>query len=180
MEWVLLLLVIAVLPAGIVLYNRLVRARNIVAEAWAGVDVQLQRRHELVPNLVATVGGYMGHEADVLANVTLARSPEPDRVAELSGRETELSRAMGRLFVLAEAYPDLKASDTFAQLHDSLVEVENQLQFARRYYNGAVRDNNNRVESFPSNLVARLFRFQAAEFFEIELASQREAPDVRL
>lgn len=179
MEWlVVIMVVLAILVVW--LYNRLVRQRNIVAEAWAGIDVQLQRRHELIPNLVSTVRGYMDHEAGVLAGVTLARSPLPDRVAELSAQETRLSRSLGKLFALAEDYPELKASEGFAQLHRSLVDVEEQLQYARRYYNGAVRDNNNLVESIPSNLVARAFGFKSAEFFEIELASQRAAPHVAL
>lgn len=179
MEW-LGLVVLALSLAGIWVYNRLVRQRNIVGEAWAGIDVQLQRRHELVPNLVATVKGYMRHEADVLASTALARGgvrgPEPGQAEQ----ETGLSRSLGRLFALAEDYPDLKADEGFRQLHASLVEIEDQLQFARRYYNGAVRDNNNLVQSFPSNLVAGTFGFGPAEFFEIELASQRQAPDVDL
>lgn len=168
--------------AGVVIwmYNRLVRQRNVVSEAWAGIDVQLQRRHELIPNLVQTVRGYLDHEATVLENVTLKRSTGPSDLPGVADQETGLSRSLGKLFLLAEAYPDLKASDTLAQLHDALVEVEEQLQYARRYYNGAVRDNNNLVESFPSNLVAGGFGFHAAEFFEIELASQRQAPEVSL
>lgn len=161
-------------------YNRLVRQRNVVLEAWSGIDVQLQRRHELIPNLVATVRGYLDHEAGVLQRVTQARARTPEEIPGVTGQENEISRTMGRLFALAEDYPELRASASLAQLHDSLVEVEEQLQYARRYYNGAVRDNNNLVESFPTNLVARPFGFRAAEFFEIELASQRRAPDVRL
>lgn len=179
MEWLITLVILLVL-AVIWIYNRLVKQRNIVAEAWSGIDVQLQRRHELVPNLVSTVKGYMAHEAGVLENVTLARSALPDQVAELSDQETRLSRSLGKLFALAEDYPDLKASKGFQQLHESLAEIEEQLQFARRYYNGAVRDNNNLVESIPSNLVARSFGFHSAEFFEIELVSQRKAPRVAL
>lgn len=179
MEWLIAGLV-AVAGLVIWLYNRMVRLRNTVNEAWAGIDVQLQRRHELVPNLVSTVKGYMAHEASVLENVTLARSAIPDRVPQLSAQETGLSRSLGELFALAEDYPELKASEGFQQLHRSLVEVEEQLQYARRYYNGAVRDNNNLVESIPANLVARAFSFSSAQFFEIELASQREAPRVAL
>ncbi|MDX1379982.1 MAG: LemA family protein [Xanthomonadales bacterium] len=178
--WTLLLLVLAIALAGVWLYNRLVRLRNTVAEAWAGIDVQLQRRHELVPNLVATVRGYTEYEFEVLNELTRRRNPNVDGMQALTGQETELSRGISGLFALAEDYPDLKASDTFRQLHDSLVEVENQLQYARRYYNGAVRDLNNAVESFPGNLVARAFSFESAEFFEIELASQRATPRVAL
>ncbi len=179
MEW-LGIIALALLLAGVWIYNRLVRQRNIVAEAWAGIDVQLQRRHELVPNLVATVRGYMRHEAEVLENTTLARGADTGPAPGQAEQETRLSRAVGHLFALAEDYPELKASDNLGQLHDALVEIENQLQYARRYYNGAVRDNNNLVQSFPSNLVANACGFGAAEFFEIELASQREKPDVRI
>lgn len=174
-------LVLAVLSgAGIWIYNRLVRQRNTVSEAWAGIDVQLQRRHELVPNLVNVAKAYMRHEAEVLENTTLARGGAAGPAPGQAVRETRLSRALGRLLALAEDYPELKASDNFSQLHEALVEIEDQLQYARRYYNGAVRDNNNLVQSFPSNLVAGAFGFGAAEFFEIELASQRQAPVVGL
>ena len=178
MEWWWLLPALALVLGGIWIYNLLVRRRNIVAEAWAGIDVQLQRRHELVPNLVATVRGYREHEAETLRELTLARSTRPDRVPELSRQETGLSRSLARLFALAEDYPELKASDNFRQLHAALVEIEDHLQYARRYYNGAVRDLNNLVESFPANLVARSFGFRPADFFEIEFASQRAAPRV--
>lgn len=161
-------------------YNRLVRKRNQVNEAWAGIDVQLQRRYDLVPNLLATVKGYMKHESSVLERVTALRGQPGLDVTERADRESGLSRSIGRLFAVAEDYPELKASEGFMQLHDSLVEIEEHLQFARRYYNGSVRENNNLVESFPSMLVARLFRFLPAAFFEIELASQRQAPVVTL
>jgi LemA protein len=174
----LLLAILSFLIAGAWVYNRLVRARNQVAEAWAGIDVQLQKRHELVPNLVATVRGYAAHEAGVFEEVTLIRNRRGADLPALAGAETALSKSLGRLFALAEDYPDLKASEGFRQLHANLVEIEDHLQFTRRYYNGAVRINNNLVESFPSNLVAGLFGFRQAEFFEIELASQRNAPDV--
>jgi len=161
-------------------YNRLVKMRNQVNEAWAGIDVQLQRRYDLVPSLVSTVKGYMRHESGVLERVTrLRKNPEMD-LAERAGQESGLSRSIGRLFALAEDYPDLKASEGFQQLHQSLVEIEEQLQFARRYYNGSVRDNNNLAEGFPSMIIAGFFRFRSVSFFEIELASQRAAPQVNL
>ena len=166
--------------AGIWLYNRLVRQRNLVSEAWAGIDVQLQKRHELVPNLVATVRGYTRHEASLFEELARQRGEAASGVAETGALETQLSRSITRLFALAEDYPDLKASEGFRQLHTSLVDIENDLQFARRYYNGAVRDNNNMVESFPANIMAKLFGFRIAEFFEIELASARLVPDVSL
>jgi LemA protein len=173
-------LVILLAGAAVWLFNRLVRSRNRVSEAWAGIDVQLQKRSELVPNLVQTVKGYAAHESSVFEEVTRVRSTQETGVDARARHETALSRSLGRLFALAERYPDLKASDGFRQLHSSLVDIEDQLQYARRYYNGAVRDNNILVESFPSNIIAGLFGFRPAEFFEIELASQRIAPNVDL
>ena len=168
------------LVAAVWLYNRLVRNRNLVNEAWAGIDVQLQKRAELVPNLVQTVKGYARHESSVFEEVAQIRSSGKTAVKTRAQQETALSRSLGRLFALAEDYPDLKASEGFQQLHASLVEIEDHLQYARRYYNGAVRDNNNVVESFPSNIIASMFKFTQAEFFEIEFASQRNVPDVEL
>ena len=133
-----------------------------------------------MPNLAATVKGYVRHESHALERVARLRGRPDMAVGERADGESGLSRSIGRLFALAEDYPDLKASEGFRQLHDSLVEIEDHLQFARRYYNGAVRDNNNVVESFPSNIVAGLFKFKLAEFFVIELASLRSAPDVDL
>jgi len=161
-------------------YNRLVKNRNQVNEAWAGIDVQLQRRYDLVPNLLATVKGYMKHESGVLERVTHLRGNPEMALDERADKESGLSRSIGRLFAIAEDYPDLKASEGFAQLHDSLVRIEEHLQFARRYYNGSVRDNNNLVEGFPSMIIAKAFGFKGATFFEIELASQRTAPEIKL
>jgi LemA protein len=168
------------LGTGIWIYNRLIRNRNRVSEAWAGIDVQLQKRSELVPNLVQTVKGYAAHESSVLEEVASHRTTAETGVDARAQHETALSRSLGRLFALAESYPDLKASEGFRQLHSSLVDIEDHLQYARRYYNGAVRDNNNLVEGFPSNIIAGLFKFSPAVFFEIELASQRSVPDVDL
>lgn len=176
----LITILVLLLIAGVWIYNRLIRNRNLVNEAWAGIDVQLQKRAELVPNLVQTVKGYTRHESTVLEELTRIRSEKNTPVNRRATQETALSRSLGQLFALAEDYPDLKASEGFQQLHTSLVEIEEHLQYARRYYNGAVRDNNNLVESFPSNIIAGFFRFSLAEFFEVELASQRSAPDVEL
>jgi len=180
MEWFLLFALAALLGWAAWTFNRLVRLRNQVKEAWAGIDVQLQRRYDLVPGLVATVKGYMQHESSVLERVTRLRGHQDMPLEQRAGEESGLSRSIGRLFALAEDYPELKASEGFQQLHRSLVEIEEQLQYARRYYNGSVRDNNNLVEGFPSLLIARLFGFRQAGFFEIELASQRAAPVVAL
>jgi LemA protein len=177
---VLITVVLLLLIAGVWIYNRLVRNRNLVSEAWAGIDVQLQKRSELVPNLVQTVKAYAQHESSVFEDVTKIRTTGETGVDARAQLETALSRSLGRLFALAEDYPDLKANEGFQQLHSSLVEIEDHLQYARRYYNGAVRDNNNQVESFPSNVVANFFKFSQAQFFEIELASQRGAPNVDL
>jgi len=180
MTGILITLVLVLLIATVWIYNRLVRNRNLVSEAWAGIDVQLQKRSELVPNLVKTVKAYAAHESGVLEDVTRLRASTESRIDARAKHETAFSRSLGRLFALAEDYPDLKASEGFQQLHSSLVEIEDHLQYARRYYNGAVRDNNNLVEAFPSNIIAGSFKFTLAEFFEIELASQRSAPNVDL
>ena len=180
MTWFILLILLVPAIWGIWTYNRFIKLKNQVNEAWAGIDVQLQRRYDLVPNLLSTVRGYMKHESGVLERVTRLRGQQDMDVSTRSSEETGLSRSIGRLFAVAEDYPDLKASEGFMQLHESLVEIEEHLQFARRYYNGSVRDNNNLVEGFPSMIIARLFGFLSAAFFEIELASQRAAPRVNL
>jgi LemA protein len=180
MTWIFVSITLLLAAAVIWIYNQLVRNRNLVSEAWAGIDVQLQKRAELVPNLVQIVKGYSAHESSVFEEVARIRTTRDASVDVRARHETALSKSLGRLFALAEDYPDLKASKGFQQLHTNLVEIEDHLQYARRYYNGAVRDNNNRVESFPSNLIASSFKFTQAEFFEIELSSQRSAPDVNL
>ena len=163
-------------------FNRFIRGRNQVREAWSGIDVQLKRRHDLAPRLVECVKGYRDHERDVLENVTAARSRavRAQGVEEAGQAETALEQNLHSLLAVAEAYPDLKANQTFQQLSAALIELEDQLQYARRYYNGAVRDFNIRVESFPSGLVARLFGFTSQPFFSIESAGERQAPGVRL
>lgn len=180
MTEILVILILLLSGTGIWLYNGLIRNRNRVSEAWAGIDVQLQKRAELVPNLVQTVKGYAAHESTVFEEVARIRKTGETSVDARAQQETALSKSLGSLFALAEDYPDLKASEGFQQLHGSLIDIENHLQFARRYYNGAVRDNNNLVESFPSNILSNLFKFKLAEFFEIEFTSQRSAPDVDL
>ncbi len=162
-------------------YNRLVRLRNQVATAWSDIDVQLQRRHDLVPQLVAAVRGYATHEAATLEAVTALRTRalELRDPGELGRVEAELEQALGRLLLLREAYPDLKASENFARLQDDLVDVEEHLQYARRYYNGAVRDLNDAVQRVPDVLVARSFGFGEAAFFQAA-ADSRAAPMVEL
>jgi len=160
-------------------YNLLVRDRNLVREGWSGVDVQLKRRHDLIPNLVEAVRAYASHERATLEAVAALRVAEEgaDPMSREEG-ERRVTEGLKRLFAVAEAYPDLKASADFLDLQKRLADVEDQLQMARRYYNGAVRIYNIRVESFPSNLVAGLAGFRPGDFFEVESATEREAPRV--
>jgi len=176
-----------VIAAGLALwvalaFNRLVRQRNLLAEGWSGIDVQLKRRHNLIPALVETVTGYARHERTALAEITALRTRRRDGQALKDTQDTEnaLTDQLKGLFALAESYPDLKASRNFVNLSEQLGEIEDQIQMARRYYNGAVRNYNVRVESFPSNLVAGLFGFRRQEFFEIATATERAAPKVEM
>ena len=183
MELIGLAIVAVVALYAIVIYNGLVKARQMKEEAWSGIDVQLKRRTDLIPNLMETVKGYMAHERDTLeavvnarAKATSAASAGPEVRAKAEG---ELSAALGRLLAVAEAYPDLKANQNFAELQRSLETTEGEIQMARRYYNGAARDLNVRVESFPSNLVANTFKFEKAPFFEIDDPADRAVPQVK-
>ncbi len=157
-----------IVVAGVVLYNRLIRSRNRVENAWSDIDVQLQRRHDLVPRLVEAVDQYAKYERATVEAVTELRSAAIKQagIRELGRIEEQLSKGIGRLLALAESYPDLKANENFLQLQKELVETEDYLQFARRYYNGSVRDYNTMIESVPSNIVARLFRFGLRDFFQ--------------
>jgi LemA protein len=165
----------------VAIYNRFIRGKNLVQEGWSGIDVQLKRRHDLIPNLIESVKGYMQYEQKTLANIVelRTRSISAGSVKEKAEVEGELTRALKSIFALAEAYPDLKANQSFLDLQSNLAGIEDQIQLARRYYNGAVRDFNILVESFPSVLVAKMFNFQLAEFFEIETAAEREVPSVK-
>ncbi len=165
----------------VAIYNRFIRGKNLVQEGWSGIDVQLKRRHDLIPNLIESVKGYMQYEQKTLANIVelRTRSISAGSVKEKAEVEGELTRALKSIFALAEAYPDLKANQSFLDLQSNLAGIEDQIQLARRYYNGAVRDFNILVEAFPSVLVARMFNFQLAEFFEIETAAEREVPSVK-
>ena len=156
-----------VVAAAIVLFNGLVAARNQVRSAWSDIDVQLTRRHDLVPQLVAAVQGYAGHERATLGLVTelRARAMAAASLGDKARLEGELAMQVQRILALQESYPDLKASDNFLALQRDLVAIEDHLQYARRFYNGAVRDLNNRIETFPSLLVARVANFRPAEFF---------------
>jgi LemA protein len=179
----LIVLVLAGLAAyAVIIYNRLVSSRQMTEEAWSGIDVQLKRRSDLIPNLVDTVKGYAAHERETLQRVTELRTaaqqvPSGD-VAARAKIEGALSAALGRLLAVAENYPDLKASANFLELQRELSTLENEIQMARRYYNGATRNLNTMVESFPSNLVANQFRFGKREYFEIEEPGDRALPNV--
>ena len=165
-----ILILLAALIWAVIAFNGLVRLRNQVRTAWADIDVQLKRRHDLVPQLVAAVKGYAGHERGVLTAVTELRSQAVALTspAKLGAVEDSLEKALTQLFALKEAYPDLKANESFLQLQRDLVEVEDNLQYARRFYNGAVRDLNVAIQRFPGMLVAHAGGFTEGEFFSAE------------
>lgn len=169
------LLLVAILVWAVWSFNRLIRLRNQVRMAWSDIDVQLTRRHDLIPQLVNTVQAYTDHERSLLTAVTAlrARALDSDRPATLAALEGQLEQSLMQIFVLQENYPELKADRNFSQLQRDLVETENLLQYARRFYNGAVRALNDRVLQFPDLLIARLAGFSTAEFFSAE-ADQRE------
>jgi len=177
-----LVILIAIVGTAIVLYNRLVRSRNRVDNAWSDIDVQLQRRHDLVPRLVTAVDQYAKYERATLEAVTELRA-EAMRVTDVDARgkaEEDLSNGVQKLIALAESYPDLKANENFLSLQNELVETENYLQFARRYYNGSVRDYNTITETVPSNFVAGMFGFDARGFFQKSSDDAANVPLVKL
>jgi LemA protein len=179
--WVVLGLLVVLAIAVVVSYNRFVRQRNLVEESWRQVDVELNRRHDLVPNLVETVKGYASHERATLEAVTTARAVAAapgNGPAEQAVQENILQSALRQLFAVAEAYPDLKASEGFRDLQKQLAETEDRIAASRRFYNANVRALNTRVESFPSSLVARTFGFTRAEYFMAEDPEVRANPTV--
>jgi LemA protein len=179
--WVLLAVVVLVLLGGVVSYNRFVRQRNLVQESWRQIDVELTRRHDLVPNLVETVKGYAAHERQTLEAVTSARAVAASPgagPAEQAQQEAALSVALRQLFAVAESYPDLKASANFLELQRQLSETEDRIAAGRRFYNGNVRALNTRVESVPSSLVASMFGFRQAEYFASDDPEMRATPQV--
>jgi len=163
-------------------FNLLVRDKNLIKEAWSGIDVQLKRRHNLIPNFVASVEGYRQHENNLLVKITKKRSEavKIENIKDVAPVESDLSGMLKNLIVVAENYPELKANENFLDLQNQLVEIEDQLQYARRYYNGTVRNYNIRVESFPSNIMAKVFNFKKDNFFEISLATERSTPEVKI
>ena len=183
------IVVLALFIAG--MYNRLVTLRNRYKNAFAQIDVQLKRRHDLIPNLVETAKGYLAHERGTLEEVVAARNRavsareqaagnpgDPGAMRDLSQAEGALSGTLGRLFALAEAYPDLKANQTMAQLMEELTSTENRVAFARQAFNDAVTSYNTARETFPTVIMANMFGFQGAELFQIEAPEEREAPKV--
>jgi LemA protein len=173
--------IVAVAAWAVGLYNGLVRLRNQVKNAWSQIDVQLKRRYDLIPNLVETVKGYASHERETFESVTKARQQAINvsgSVAEQAKAENFLSQTLRSLFAVAEAYPDLKANQNFLALQEELTSTENKISFARQYYNDAALNLNNKVEMFPSNIVASMFNFAKAEFFEVEDEAAREVPKV--
>ncbi|MCB9993336.1 MAG: LemA family protein [Hyphomicrobiaceae bacterium] len=181
--WIILIIIVALAAYAVFIYNRLVTNRQMMQEGWSGIDVQLKRRTDLIPNLMETVKGYMGHERETLEAVTSARtaiqSAGDAGPAERSKLEGALSGALGRLFAVAEAYPDLKANTTFLEFQGALQKVEDEIQLSRRYYNGSVRNMNVAVESFPSNIVANMFGFMKGEYFELDNEGDRAVPQVK-
>ena len=179
----LVVLALIVVPrlGAVALYNSLVRLRNGSESAWSDIDVQLKRRHDLIPHVVETVKGYAAHESGTLEKVTQARGAAlaAQGVGEKAAAEGSLSKAIGALFAVAEAYPQLEADETFLALQRELASLEDALQSARRYYNAVVRDLNTRCEAFPSNLVANAFGFEKKTYFELDAAEERKAPAVR-
>ena len=164
-------------------YNRLVTLRNTITESWRNVDTELQRRYDLIPNLVATVKGYAAHERGVFEEVTKARAMAVDSTGTPDAQardENVLVRALGGLFAVAENYPDLKASENFLHLQEELVHTEDRIQASRRFYNGNVRALNNKVQMFPSNVIASMFGFTLAEYFEVEGLAVRRPPNVTI
>jgi len=173
-------LVIAIGAYLVWAYNALVKNKNLVAEGWSGIDVQLRRRADLIPNLIETVKGYAAHEDKLFHDIAelRAKSIAGGSVADQSAVGQAMSQALGKLFAVAEAYPELKADANFRDLQDKLAGIEDEIQLSRRYYNGAVRNLNTMIESFPTNIIASQFKFEKAEFFEIGDAAAREVPKV--
>ena len=166
---------------AIAIYNKLVKLKNLVAEAWSGIDVQLKKRYDLIPNLVETVKGYAAHEKETLENVTRARTAA-QQATTVEGQqvaEKNLNTALMNLIAVAERYPDLKANTNFLELQATLQTVEGDIEKARRYYNGNVREQNTLIESFPSNIVANLFGFAKSVFFELENPAEKQNPQVK-
>ena len=178
---VLLVVIVFLLLYGVSVYNKLVKLRTMVDEAWSGINVQLKKRHDLIPNLVETVKGYATHEKETFERVTQARAGamQAHDVKSQEVAENSLNAALGRLMVVAEQYPELKANQNFMQLQDQLSLIESDIEKSRRYYNGTVREKNILIDTFPSNLIAGMFQFTKSLFFELENEAEKEVPKVQ-
>src|ERR1700737_25692 len=178
--WIIFLALVAVIDLLIGMYNSLVRLKVTADNAWADIDVQLKRRYDLIPNLVETVKGYAGHEKGTLEAVINARNRAMTATgpADKAQAENMLSGALKSLFALSEAYPQLRAIESFTSLQTSLTQIEDTVQNARRYYNAVVRDLNTKIQQFPTNIFANMLGFKPREFFEVSAAAEREAPKV--
>jgi LemA protein len=180
--WVIIGIVVVLLLYFVFIFNGLVRLRNQVKNAWAQIDVQLKRRHDLIPNLVQTVQGYMQYERATLEAVTKARNVAQQAVGQGVGAqakaEGELSGALSRLLAVVERYPDLKANQNFLALQEQLTSTENKISFSRQFYNDSVLNYNNKTQMFPSNIIAGMTGFKQGEFFKVEEAEEREVPKV--
>jgi len=179
--WLIPIILVAIVGFLVSIYNALVQLRNRVRNAWSQIDVQLKRRHDLIPNLVETAKGYMKHERETLTTITEARSRAmgAGSVADKGRAESELSGALSRFMLVVENYPDLKANQNFLALQEELTTTENKIAFARQSYNDSVLFYNNKIQMFPSNLVANMFNFVQNEFFELEDASEKAVPKVQ-
>lgn len=183
---IIVLILVVLVFWGVSLYNKLVKYRNMMEEGFSGMDVQLKKRHDLIPNLVNTVKGYASHEQETFERVMEARSRamsgmslSADNADAIADSQNQLTSAIGRLFAVAENYPELKADANFRELQTQLADIEHDIEKARRYYNATVRDNNIAVESFPSNIVANMGGFRHGVFFEMEDPGERTAPEVK-
>lgn len=181
MIYALIGLVVLVAFYGIGIYNRLVKLSTLVDEAWSGIDVQLKKRYDLIPNLVETVKGYASHEKETFENVTKARS-QAQNATTVEGQqaaENQLNRALINLYAVAEQYPELKANENFLSLQSELSDIESDIEKSRRYYNGTTRDYNILIDQFPSNIIAGATNFKKAAFFEIDTEIERQNPQVK-
>ncbi len=187
MTWIIIAILVVVAVYVVYLYNNFVRLTQRTKEAWADIDVQLKRRYDLIPNLIETVKGYAAHERGVFEEVTNARAKAtqvhvdpsnitPEQITAMAGAESALGASLGKLLAVAEAYPDLKANQNFAQLQTELTDTENKIQAARRFYNGNVRDLKIGLQSFPANIVGNAFNFKEEQFFELAEGSQEREP----
>ena len=182
MGLIIVLVIIAIVVLfGVGVYNKLVKFRTLVEEAWSGINVQLKKRHDLIPNLMETVRGYATHERETFESVTRARTSaiQAQDVKAQEVAENQLSGALMRLMAISERYPELKANQNFMQLQEQLGIIETDIEKSRRYYNGAVRQKNIAIDTFPSNLVANMFNFSKSPFFELESEAEKAVPQIK-